>query len=262
MAGISISIVKEDGTQAIFTEGEKEAVLVYECEYKQGDRICVEAQAGNYLVIQLDDAMGESLVYVTETCMSFPVPFQEKKDCYSPKSFSGSLHLLTARYASAEETGKRYNMSCNPYDCHEAVCCYPHASANVETRGESVFAARNAIDGNHANTSHGKWPYESWGINRDPQAKMRIEFGRKVRIDTLVFYLRADFPHDSWWTNGTVVFSDGSVQKIAFQKTKEAQQFMVEPKVIEWLEIEKLIKAEDDSPFPALSQLEVYGTNV
>ena len=44
--------------------------------------------------------------------------------------------------------------------------------ANVETRGEAVFAARNAIDGIYENDAHGIWPYQSWGINRDPNAAL------------------------------------------------------------------------------------------
>lgn len=63
----------------------------------------------------------------------------------------------------------------NPYDSHETKGIYPHAQANVETRGEAVFAARNAIDGVFANWSHGEWPYQSWGINmRQKICKIRI----------------------------------------------------------------------------------------
>ena len=48
-------------------------------------------------------------------------------------------------------------------------------SANVETRGEAVFAARNAIDGIYENDAHGIWPYQSWGINRDPNAALTLD---------------------------------------------------------------------------------------
>ena len=33
-----------------------------------------------------------------------------------------------------------------------------------------MFAARNAIDGIFENSAHGEYPYQSWGINRDPNA--------------------------------------------------------------------------------------------
>ena len=38
------------------------------------------------------------------------------------------------------------------------------------------------------------------------------------------------------------------------------QEFTFEKKKIEWLQIGELIKSEEPSPFPALVQLEVYGT--
>jgi hypothetical protein len=49
---------------------------------------------------------------------------------------------------------------------------YPHCSATVETRGESVFAARNTT-----------------------------VFAGKVFIN-----LRADFPHDNWWREAVLAF--------------------------------------------------------
>ncbi len=263
MPGISVKIIKKNETTAAVSYGEEAASLVYSSRYEEGDRISVEIEtAPSYLVIQLDDAIGESLVYLSDRAMSFSIPFAEKKICYSPKSFRGDKHLLTVRYARESEIDAYRNLACNKYDTHEAVCCYPHASANVETRNEAVFAARNAIDGIHENTAHGEWPYGSWGINRDPKAKMRLDFGRSVGIDTLVFYLRADFPHDSWWTEAEVTFSDGTKESLFFEKTGAAQRFPISPRQIEWLEIGNLKKAEDPSPFPALAQLEVYGTEV
>ena len=147
----------------------------------------------------------------------------------------------------------------NVNDQHDVKGCYPHASANVETRGESVFAARNAIDGLRENHGHGKWPYTSWGINRDPNAEMRVEFGRTVEVDCLLIFLRADFPHDSYWKEGKVCFSDGSSEVLNFQKTDKGQAFRIKPRRIEWLTLGQLIKNEDESPFPALTQIEVYG---
>lgn len=260
MAGISVKVIKRDGTTAAAGCGEEEASLVYSSRYEDGDSILVETEmTPAYVVMQLDDAMGTALVYLNDKNMYYRIPFGEKKICYSPKSFWGTKHLMVVRYATEDEIAAYHNLACNPYDSHEAEHCFPHASANVETRGESVFAAKNAINGNHQNTVHGEWPYESWGINRDPNACMKIEFGRSVKVDTLVFYLRADFPHDSWWTQGTVTFSDGSKETIFFEKTGKAQKFAIDEREITWLEFGELKKAEDDSPFPALAQLEVYG---
>ena len=39
------------------------------------------------------------------------------------------------------------NLAVNVNDQHQDANCYPHASANIETRDESVFIARKTIDG-------------------------------------------------------------------------------------------------------------------
>lgn len=161
--------------------------------------------------------------------------------------------------AREDEVAAYRNLALNPADQHRDVPCFPHAMANVETRGESVFAAKNAIDGVRANLSHGEWPYESWGINRQQDAVMRLDFGRNVRTDKIVLYTRSDFPHDSWWKQVTITFSDGSAQDFRLEKSSRAHVLAIAPKDISWLELGRLIKAEDDSPFPALTQIEVYG---
>lgn len=137
---------------------------------------------------------------------------------------------------------------------------FPHASANVETRNEAVFAARNAIDGVKANSSHGEWPYASGGINRDPQACLKVDFGREIETDKVIIYLRADFPHDNWWKEVTLAFSDGSSVTANLKKLATGQEITFEKRTITWIEFRNLIKAETQSPFPALTQLEVYGT--
>lgn len=110
-----------------------------------------------------------------------------------------------------------------------------------------------------ANNSHGAWPYASWGINRRDDAKITIEFGRKVMVDKAVIYLRADFPHDNWWKQITLEFSDGSEILWELKKTHQGQVIKFDEKVIEWVTLKNLIKSEEESPFPALSQIEFYG---
>jgi len=109
------------------------------------------------------------------------------------------------------------------------------------------------------NHGHGSWPYASWGINKDPNAEIKIEFGRRVSVDCLKVYLRADFPHDSWWTQATVTFSDGSYEVLELIKSDRAQVFPMKERKTEWIKLSALVKADDESPFPALTQLEAYG---
>lgn len=92
----------------------------------------------------------------------------------------------------------------------------------------------------------------------EEEIALRLDFGRPVR---LVFTLRADFPHDSWWNRCTVRFSDGSRLEPAFAKTGERQIVDFPSRTVDWLVVEKLIKDPNDpSPFPALTQLEAWGT--
>ena len=256
---ISIQIETVDGAIIASAEGKREVNLPVNYEYQEGDCIRFHVEETNCLYyLQADDAMGEALVYVTGDVV-YEIPFGEKKVCYSPKVFSGRQHLISARKASEQEAGMYRNLALNVMDQHSNTTGFPHASANVETRGESVFAARNAIDGITANHSHGEWPYGSWGINRDPNAIIRIDFGREVSVDQVEIYLRADFPHDSWWTQATLRFSDESTLICPLVKTDEGQKFHFEAKKISWVQMEQMQKADDPSPFPALTQLKVFG---
>ena len=264
---ITISVLKNDGSLVASAEGEREVSLALHYLYGEGDRIEFSFSEGNNeYVLQPDDAMLPSQVYIAqrqagaaEQKVSYQIPFGEKKVCYSPKTFSGEDHLITARKAEEWEVKAYRNLAQNAMDQHGETGCYPHASANVETRGESVFAARNAIDGITENHSHGFWPYGSWGINRDPQAALKLEFGREVLVDRAELTLRADFPHDAWWTQATLRFSDGSLLTVDLKKTDQGQSFSFPEKKITWLVLEQLIKADDPSPFPALSQIRVFG---
>ncbi len=251
-----------DAQQQVLFEksAEDELYVVYDGEYKEGDAIslsCDENRAD--IVLMLDDCMGEVTCHL-RGIFTLPIPFGEKKASYNPKAFSGTRHYMHVRAARKEELSLLRNLAINPYDCHGNKTLFPHAWANVETRGESVFAARNAIDGLIANTFHGEWPYTSWGINRDPNAELHIDFGRVVIVRAVVVYLRADFPHDAWWKEATVTFDDGPGSiLLEFEKRGNAHIYTFPDVVVSSIKLHSLVKADDPSPFPALTQLEVYG---
>lgn len=260
MAEVSITIGTEAGQVKCAAKGEERAVLVYEGEYEEGNEIVFfVAAVPAFYVVRVDDAMDEALVYLTRTKVVYPIPFGEKKVSYNPKSFTGNLHYLTIREAKDYEVLAYRNLAKNVMDQHGDPGCYPHVHANVETRGEAVFAARNAIDGVVSNGSHGNWPYESWGINRRDDAEMTLEFGRPVEFDRIILHTRADFPHDNWWVKATLSFSDGTSQVVEMEKSVSPHEFRIEKKAITWLRLSDLIKADNPSPFPALTQIEVYG---
>ena len=260
MALFNIKVIDKNNHTICVSSGEDFVDLVCSRAYEEGDRIFFETSEKNIHVrLQVDDALGPALVYLTDINFSYQIPFGEKRVSYSPKVFSGDRHYLYAEALREDEIAAYRNLALNPADQHCDAPCYPHATANVETRGESVFAAKNAIDGVRANLSHGVWPYESWGINRQADAAMKVDFGRKVCTDKVVLYTRADFPHDSWWEKVTLTFSDGTSQEFSLEKSMRSHVLTFPEKEITWLEFGNLIKADDPSPFPALTQIEVYG---
>ena len=257
---LGISIINAAGEILASSQWEDEVFLAYRDTYHEGDKIVFTCEKPDqFLMVRLVNAIAPALILLKGTEGVYEIPFGDDRKIYVPTAFDGNRHYLHIRIARKEEISARKNLSLNPAATHSFGGFYPFASANVETRGEMVFAAKNAIDGVLANNNHGRWPYTSWGINRDPNAALKLEFGRKVAADELVIYLRADFPHDAWWEQATVHFSDGTDMVLKLEKTHAGQRFTFEKKLIEWLVIDSLIKAEDPSPFPALTQLEVWG---
>ena len=259
MAELKITVKNQQGEMKCQVVDQEQALMVYEGLYEEGDTITFEtSETDTYYVIRVDDAMDESYVYLTSKEVVYTIPFEEKKISYNPKSFTGERHYVTMRKAESFENEVYRNLAKNVMDQHGDLGCYPHAHANVETRGESVFAARNAIDGVLANESHGAWQYESWGINQQDDAIITLDFGRAVDFDKVVLYTRADFPHDNWWVRATLTFSDGTKEIVEMEKSVKPHVFQITKKNITWMSVSELIKADDPSPFPALSQLEVY----
>ncbi|GFH42962.1 hypothetical protein Hs30E_15130 [Lactococcus hodotermopsidis] len=59
----------------------------------------------------------------------------------------------------------------------EGFIVHDYSITNFFIFGRSLLFARNAIDGVFATLSHGVYPYQSWGINRQEDAALTIDFG-------------------------------------------------------------------------------------
>ncbi len=242
---------------------ESEVYLVYNGIFENGDEIVLSFPEDGFYTINLDDGIGRAELYAKKGDFTFPIPFGKAKDPYNPNAFLGDRHLLYAGFCPFFDKNTKRNVAFNPYDIHSNKTIFPHSYANVETRGEAVFFSRNAIDGVLASSGHGKWPYSSWGINRDPEAKLYLDFGRVIIAEEIALYLRSDFPHDSYWTEVKVKLTGPDGEKTwVFNTVKKdgRQSFKIEPFKAERLELGSLIKSQEDpSPFPALTQIEVIG---
>lgn len=256
-----IRIIAEngDGMPIASAEGANEALLCLDRVYVPGDRIVIAAEGEKHLRVKMDTVIPEGEVFLPEGKMIWTVPTGEHRLGYCPHAFEAERHILSARVMTEEEVYSLRNIAADPADLRGDTGFYPHCTANVETRGESCFAARNVIDGLRYNTFHGEWPFGSWGIGAREDARCLLDFGRPVDTESLALVLRADFPHDAYWVEGHAVFSDGSEIAFPLEKTGERQMFSCRKKGIRWVRLERMVKSNDPSAFPALRQLEVYG---
>ena len=100
------------------------------------------------------------------------------------------------------------------------------------------------------------------GINQQLDAALKIEFGREVLLDKVILTLRADFPHDNYWQQVTLKFSDGTHEVFKTVKTEQRQSFTFAKRAAEWVILTELIQADEPSPFPALTQIELFGQTI
>ncbi|KRN58448.1 discoidin domain-containing protein [Limosilactobacillus secaliphilus] len=262
---VRVAPISDDHEPAPLTNtGQQFAALgIKEMQWHAGDRIVVHKDPDQkFIWAQLDESLTPDLLYIPGDEWVFSIPL---KDQYYPSQLDSAFrtrrHYLCVRYADPWEIHAYRNWALNTHDQVTDSGAYPHASANVETRGEAVFFAKNAIDGKLANHSHGGYPFDSWGINSQDDAAIKVDFGRPVLIDRLRLLFRADFPHDNYWKKVSVRFSDGEVKSFSTTNSFEFQEFCFAPKQTQSVELFDLIKADHHSEWPALQQIEAYGFN-
>ena len=232
--------------------------IVYEGEYENGDKIIVDLRDIQYAAVKLDEHLEESIVYCPNKRLDFIIPRGKAKECYHPEAFEGEKHHIRVREITKEEFYSYRKISLNSHDLQTSKC-YPHAVANLVTRNEACFLERNAIDGVIHNESHGCYPYHSWAGGARMDLEYWLYFGAGVEIDKIDFYLRADFPHDTYWKSMDIEFSDGTVVPANFQETADAQRISFEPKVTEFIHLTNFKQAVTPLSWAALTQIEVYG---
>ena len=218
--------------------GETSVELSVKDAYEVGDKIKIDLPEGqHYVAFCLSKGnVEETILYLPKSTFTYTV--QNISLSYPPKMGSERKSTITARIPTAEELAASRNLACNPADMEKNKNAYPHAiTTNVHDKNNEnnrlQFEARNAIDGFTQNTGHGTWPVQSWGPGNNMSTKdtFKIDFGRDVSLTEIIVYLRADFPHDTYWDTCTVKFSDGTTQELNFTKTANAQSFKLDAAV-------------------------------
>ena len=244
-----------------------------------GDKIKILANGCDFIAVKLSPLLSESIVWIPNGSFEFDIPhLNEVGTCYPSEIFSGDKHVISV---SEPEDGEIYayrNIALNPYDYDGKASCFPHTTANFVTRNEPCFYARNAIDGVINNQGHGLYPYHSWSGGARTDLVFDLDFGREVEIDKIIFYLRADFrhdevtglPHDSYWKNIDIEFSDGEVIQGDFvmdnrdmnEANSKGLEVCFDKRVTKSIKLLNFRQATEIPSFAALSQIEVFGNIV
>lgn len=256
---LEVSIINQEGT-VLHTCKDQRIDLTYKEQYMPGDKIVIRKKDTDFLSVQLDEYIAESIIYTPSDQVLFEIPFGDLKRGYDEKAFSGSMHRI--RVSEPEDTvacGFR-NIALNSHDKKGQKKYFPHAYANLVTREDVCFFERNAIDGVKENKGHGDYPYHSWAGGAREDLEYYIDFGTNVEVEKLAFFLRADFPHDTYWKAVDVEFDDGTRETANFIKTAEGQELILkEVKTTRKIHLTNFKQAELPFSWAALSQIEVYG---
>ncbi len=256
---LELKIINKDGAE-LFCEKAEKIDALYNGEYQEGDKIVIHNGGSEYLALKLDEALAESIIFSTSSKVEFEIPWGVLKRGYDENAFSGTSHRIVA-YEPADEVkyGTRL-ISLNSHDKRGQKRYFPHAYANLVTREQVSFFERNAIDGVCNNSDHGDYPYHSWAGGAREDLEYYIDFGTDVEVDKIVFFLRADFPHDTYWKSLEVEFSDGSKVPASFEQTADGQELVLdEPKTTRTVHLTNFKQAVYPFSWAALSQIEVYG---
>ncbi len=257
---MKLSVFDPEGSILWETE-DREINAIYEGTLNEGSKIELSVGEEATVQLKLDETLPESTLYLPDGRFIFEIP-PKSETCYAENAFSGEKHRFFVRVLSDEELEESRLLSLNAYDRPEGTFAFPHASANFVTRGDSCFYARNAIDGVLENSSHGAYPYHSWAGGAREDLEYTVDFGREISVDKIRFFLRADFPHDTYWKSLVVAFSDGTTKKAEFIKTAEGQWLDIGGKATTYVHLKNFKQISEPLSWAALTQIEVYGNYI
>ena len=267
---------KDVSSSQVYTlSGEGIVNLYVPSKYEMGDRVKVTLPDGvKYVGFTLSSKMGESIVYCPDGIFEYVIPNTSNMVTTISKSYANTTNYLTARLIADDELNQKRNLALNPYDYtnnqsvkSDVTEQYPHITASSEwenSKGETHFYARNAIDGFTANMGHGGYPLQSWGPANSGSQWLTLDFGRGVNADELGIVIRYDVGHDTWFRSAKIMvtFEDGTTkeQNITIAWTGEEQIFDLDfNKPITKLQLNSLVP-ESSGGWAAFTEVSVYGT--
>ena len=249
--------------------------------FKTGDIVRIKSDY-QFIKVKVLNVFDEVILFSPEGEFIFEIP---SSTAYSNDAFKSSTIICSV--CDASDLKQDRNVALNPYDFmykseinnqtssslplesvaveNNEVVTYPHAYANRVTRNEQNFFARNAIDGYVQNDGHGNYPYQSWGYDQKDDAEFIVYFGRKVKLTSLSFVLRADYSgtkeHDTHWESLDVEFSNGTSQKVSLSKSNEKQIVKLNEVETSYVRLKNIKSKENinSQMYAALTELEAIG---
>ena len=263
---ITLTLTPKSGDAVSVTgDGTVGVSLEAPAKYQSGDTVTATLPEGyHYLAVSLGKTAGEAILYLADG--SFLYKIQPDAANYLPPLLLRSKQHITARIPTAEEIAESRNLARNPYDHKDQKSTvFPHASTSNQYN-KAEFGAHNAIDGNCKNTSHGNYPYESWGTYEAVKTTdyFMIDFGREVKADTLTLYLRADFAgnHDAYFSTVIVETSDGGKQAIHPVRSADAQTFELGGVTTSFVRLTGFVTDKSKGTWSGYTEVEVNGSEL
>ncbi len=263
IAILNLKLLNQNGEVKFKAYGE-EIDERYNGVYEMGDKWRVELEYTEFISVCLDETMQPSIIYVPDGVFEFAIPFgNERRACYGTVAFGGGSHRVRVSEPTEAEIYAERKISLNSHDRHNVPKYFPHAVANFVTREDPCFFERNAIDGVIDNSNHGSFPYHSWGGGLREDLEYEVHFGTDVEVNSVTIFIRADFPHDTYWKEMDIEFSDKTSMHMNLEGIAEGQTLTLDaPKITEYVKLTGFKQqrlADGSLSFAALTQIEING---
>lgn len=272
---LTAEFIDVSSSQTYTLSGEGIVNLYVPIRYEMGDKVKVILPEGvKYIGFTLSAKMGESIVYCPDGVFEYVVPDTSNMVTTISKSYANTTNYITVRLLTDIELKQKRNLAQNAYDYtnnssvpSDITGQYPHITASSEwenSKGETHFYARNAIDGFTVNMGHGGYPLQSWGPANSGSQWLTLDFGRGVNVDELGIVIRYDVGHDTWFRSAKIIatFEDGTTEEknISIAWIGEEQIFTLGfDKPVTKLQLNSLIPNQTGG-WAAFTEVAVYGT--
>ena len=165
---IELKIVSKDG-EIKFSEKGTSIDCVYNGEYQPGDKIVIGKKDMDFIALQLDKTLAESIVYAPTSTIEFEIPYGELKRGYDNEAFAGTSHHIKVSEPDDEKAFGTRNIALNSHDKRGKSKIFPqkysHTSSTIrdasepytkEYRADIPISQENTADATTSASAHSR----------------------------------------------------------------------------------------------------------